>query len=186
MKLSRQSEFLLELYALEKHGVPRTHLECLFWFYLNDGKIVDYDTLQGRYVPGRTKNGEDYVSRRPIQAIQTVKGPPILPSTIRGWYKPGGGKILGYDEDAKKIDWDGTDEFVQSLQLAHDPENYDSEITKSDNHGNWLEMVYHHDEKKQYFEIDNGNIQNCFKHKIPVGICENITNYNQRNRSIDN
>ena len=46
MSLKIGKEKMDKLYALEKHGVPLTHLECLIWFHVNTGKIVDIDTAR--------------------------------------------------------------------------------------------------------------------------------------------
>jgi hypothetical protein len=53
VSLKIDKEKMNKLYALEKYGVPRTHLECLMWFDVNKGKVVDVDTLKGKRVPGR-------------------------------------------------------------------------------------------------------------------------------------
>ena len=50
MSLKIGKEKMDELYALEKHGVPRTHLECLMWFDVNSGRTVDQDTINGKQV----------------------------------------------------------------------------------------------------------------------------------------
>ena len=128
MSLKIDKEKMNKLYALEKYGVPRTHLECLMWFDVNKGKGVDADTLKGKRVPGRmpdktvkgiTKKGFPYQARYPIPANNIVSKPHYLHAGVRGSYKPAGEEIVGYDDKKRKAIWEGGDTFVQAIQTGN-------------------------------------------------------------------
>tara|TARA_Y100001936_G_C16081983_1_gene678550 strand:- start:2423 stop:3685 length:1263 start_codon:yes stop_codon:yes gene_type:complete len=166
-----RSEIASELYKMEKYGVPRTHIECLIWFNENKGKIVDNNALRGKQVPGRTENGYPYSARKPIPSNNIVSEPHYLHSGIRGWYKPKGEKIVGYNKENRESIWEGSDDFVQALQTGSDGtlEGYGKEI-QFDANGNWTEINYDHDPNRRYYEITGGYIQRCYENKIPIGI----------------
>ncbi len=169
-----------KLYALEKYGVPRTHLECLMWFDVNKGKVVDVDTLKGKRVPGRMPDtivegvktkGFPYQARYPIPADNIVSKPHYLHAGVRGSYKPAGEEIVDYDDKKRKAIWDGEDKFVQSIQTGEDGtlEGYDKEI-EFDGNGNWSKIKYNHLPDRNYYEITGGYLQRCYDNKIPLGI----------------
>jgi len=171
VSLKIDKEKMDKLYALEKHGVPRTHLECLMWFHVNTGKIVDIDTLKGKRVPGRTDTGFPFQARYPIPANKIVSKPHYLHSGIRGSYKPAGEEIVGYDDENRKAIWEGEDKFVQAIQTGEDGtlEGYDKEI-EFDGNGNWSKIKYDHLPDRDYYEITGGYLQRCYANKIPLGI----------------
>jgi len=164
-----------KLYALEKHGVPRTHLEVLMWFDVHKGEVVDLDTIQGKKVGGRNKAGNLLQRRAPIPANDIVNGLHYIHGGVRGSYKPGGAKLVGYDKtrDPPQI-WEGKDQFIQAIQTGDDTlDGYGKEIT-FDEDRNWLKIDYDHDakthEKTPYTEITKGELQRCYDNKIPIGI----------------
>ena len=134
-----------ELYKLAKHGVSRTHIECLIWFRENEGKVVDTDTLRGKRVPGQAESGYGFSARIPIPPNNIVSELHYLHSGIRGAYKPQGEKIVGYDNVNRKAIWEGEDNFVQSIQTGSEGtlDGYGKEI-EVDANGNWTKINYNH------------------------------------------
>ena len=162
-----------ELYELEKLGVPRTHVECLIWFRENEGKIVDNDTIKGKRVDGTNSAGNRLQRRRPIPANEIVKGLHYIHGGgVRGSYKPGGAKLVGYDQNKNPPQiWQGEDNFVQAIQTGDDGtlEGYDKEI-EFDGNGNWTKINYNHLPDRRYYEITGGHLQRCYDNKVPVGV----------------
>jgi hypothetical protein len=171
MSLRIDKKIMDELYALEKYGVPRTHLECLMWFHVNAGRIVDVDTLKGKRVIGKTDEGYTFQARYPIPANSIVSKPHYLHSGVRGSYKPAGEEIIGYDDENRKAIWEGEDKFVQAIQTGEEGtlEGYDKEI-EFDGNGNWIKIKYNHLPDRDYYEITGGYLQRCFESKIPLGV----------------
>ena len=159
------------LYGFEKHGVPRIHLECLMWFYENENKIVDNETLRGKQIEGKSKKGYPFSARRPIPPNDIVHNHHYLHTGVRGWYKPKGEKIIRYDEQKREPVWEGQDTFVQSLQTGtgESLEGYGKEIELDEN-SNWDRINYNHNSKNNYYEITGGYIDRCYGHKLPIGI----------------
>ena len=159
------------LYGFEKHGVPRIHLECLMWFYENENKIVDNETLRGKQIEGKSKKGYPFSARRPIPPNDIVHNHHYLHTGVRGWYKPKGEKIIRYDEQKREPVWEGQDTFVQSLQTGtgESLEGYGKEIELDEN-SNWDRINYNHNSKTKYYEITGGYISRCYGHKLPIGI----------------
>lgn len=164
-------EMMDKLYEFEKHGVPRTHLECLMWFHHNKGQVVDPDTIKGKKANGVNANGNKLQRRIPIPANNIVKGLHYLHSGVRGSYKPGGAKLIDYDQTKETPQiWEGEDIFIQSIQTGDGKlTGYGKEI-EFDKNGQWFRCNYNHLPKKKYFEIDNGWLQSHYDHKIPIGI----------------
>ena len=161
-----------ELYKLAEHGVSRAHIECLIWFQENEGKVVDNDALRGKRVPGATDDGYPYSARKPIPADRIVSEPHYLHAGIRGWYKPKGEKIVGYDKENRKPIWEGSDDFVQALQTGTGDslEEYGKEV-EFDANRKWTVINYDHNgPASRYYEITGGYIQRCYENKIPIGI----------------
>ncbi|MBT5086686.1 MAG: hypothetical protein HOM71_04265, partial [Deltaproteobacteria bacterium] len=165
-----------ELYALEKHGVPRTHLEVLMWFDVHKGEVVDIDNVQGKKVGGRNKDGNLLQRRAPIPANDIVNGLHYIHNGVRGSYKPGGAKLVGYDKTRNPPQiWEGKDQFTQAIQTGDDTlDGYGKEITFDEEYETWLKIDYEHDatrhEKTPYTEITKGELQRCYDNKIPIGI----------------
>ena len=174
------TEIATELYKMEKYGVPRTHLECLIWFHENKGKFVDLDKIKGERVQGRNSAGNLLQRRRPIPANNIVKGLHYIHGGgVRGSYKPGGAKLVGYDEnkDTPQI-WEGIDNFVQAIQTGDgELTGYGKEIEFDTNH-NWTKINYNHSHGN-YYEITGGHLQRCHDYRIPIGIIYKHDNKNE-------
>jgi len=174
MSLNIDKKIMDELYALEKYGVPRTHLECLMWFHQNQGQIVDQDTIKGKRVEGINENGNKLQRRKPIPANEIVQGLHYIHGGgVRGSYKPGGAKLVGYNEKENPPQvWEGEDNFVQAIQTGDgELQGYGREIKFKNN--SWI-IQYNHDAtvhaNTPYYEITGGHLQRCHDNKIPIGI----------------
>ena len=162
-----------DLDKLTRKGVPQTHIQCLRWFRENeDNIIVDSEKLTG--IKGSGNNpatGKPYQAHKPIAPNQTVSELHYIHPLVRGSYKPGGAKIVGWDKDKRGVIWEGTDDFVQAIQSSKNEtqQGYSNEV-KFDAKGRWTEINYNHKLGGHYFEITGGHLLNCYKEKIPIGI----------------
>ena len=168
----RKQNFIDNLYRFEEKGVSRTHIECLIWFNENKNKIVNNDALQGEKVQGKSKKGNSLNARKPIPPNNIVHNQHYIHAGIRGWYKPKGQRITGYDKTKNTAQWEGEGMFVQSLQTGKSGslKDYGEEIKYNKNGTLWEEINYNHNPNSNYFEISGGYIDRCYKLKLPVGI----------------
>ncbi len=162
-----------DLDKLARKKVSQTHIECLRWFRENEGiTITNSEKLTGIKVSGNNPDtGKPYKAHKPIGSNQIVSGLHYLHPLVRGAYKPGGAKIVRWDNKKRQAIWDGIDNYVQAIQSSKNEtqQGYSNEV-KFDAKGRWIEINYNHRKGGSYYEITGGYLWNCYKEKIPIGV----------------